>query len=202
WSGIAPASASKSRAGTQGRSALTTRNGAVEPARAAAASPAATAAPWPRPSSATTFAAVPSPHALVTRYVVPTASQAASTSASIASRTEARAASGNPASLLLPSVPRKGTTTVGIARRHYRRGSARQRGHRRAARTVRRTARPLRRELLQRSGVPACGGAVTRDTGPGRRARTQRARHRAPRDRPVDRSTAAGVRRDGADRRA
>src|SRR5439155_1802597 len=135
----------------------------------------------------TTFAAVLSPRALVTRYVVPTASQAASTSASIASRTEARTASGNRASLLLPSVPRKGTTTVGIARGHYRGGRARQRWHCRPARAVRRAARPLRCELLQRTGVPACVRAVACNAGLRRRARSQRADHRAPRHRPCDR---------------
>src|SRR5215831_13523804 len=100
-SGSAPSSASRSRGSAQGRSALTIRIGLISAFRSASS----TASPWSR-SGAT----------IVTR---PTASAAASTSASIAAARVVRSSSGSGLRRDFAFSRRKGTITVGMRRSDY-----------------------------------------------------------------------------------
>ena len=74
-----------------------------------------TATPWPAPVSATAIAPPDGVPSGATTTVGPSARQASTTSASIACASASRASRCSRPSRLLPSTPRKGTTTVGIA---------------------------------------------------------------------------------------
>ena len=97
----------------------------------------------------------------VTTNVGPTATQAATTSASIARASAARAAVVGSARRLLPSAPRKGTTSVGIARSLSRRVPAPARRAQAGASPGERGAHSRRSNQCEaRSASATCGLGV------------------------------------------